>query len=89
MLRRTAEVNHRYLPALTNYTVFCRPTALQVGGSGPQIQCSYSAVHLDWCIAVSLCRAVTAHESDEMAPACPKMRGIQHTVIDLLMLWHV
>eukprot|EP00891_Asterochloris_glomerata_P002075 jgi/Astpho2/2075/e_gw1.00038.344.1_t len=30
MLRRTAEVNHRYLPALTTYTVFCRPTALQV-----------------------------------------------------------
>ena len=49
MLRRTAEVNHRYLPAFTNYTVFCRPTALQVGESGTHHWCCCSAVHLAWC----------------------------------------
>ena len=72
MLRRSAEVNHRYLPALTNFTVFCRPTALQVRGSATQLQCRCTAVRLDWCPAVSLCKAVTAHESDEMAPTRPE-----------------
>lgn len=31
VLRRTNEINARYLPALTNYVVFCRPSDLQVG----------------------------------------------------------
>ena len=30
VLRRTSEINARYLPPLTNYVVFCRPTDLQV-----------------------------------------------------------
>ena len=30
VLRRTSEINARYLQSLTNYVVFCRPTDLQV-----------------------------------------------------------
>ena len=30
MLRRTNEINARYLPTLTNYVVFCQPSDLQV-----------------------------------------------------------
>ena len=30
VLRRTNEINARYLPSLTNYVVFCRPSDLQV-----------------------------------------------------------
>ena len=30
VLRRTNEINARYLPNLTNYVVFCQPSDLQV-----------------------------------------------------------
>lgn len=30
MLRRTAELNERYLPNKTTFTIFCRPSPLQV-----------------------------------------------------------
>lgn len=30
VLRRTAELNRQYLPPLTNFTVFCKPSDLQV-----------------------------------------------------------
>ena len=33
VLRRTNEINARYLPPLTNYVVFCRPSDLQVSCS--------------------------------------------------------
>lgn len=40
VLRRTAEVNSRYLPPLTTYVVFCRPSPLQVGAA--HIPCIYA-----------------------------------------------
>jgi SNF2 family DNA or RNA helicase len=30
MLRRTAELNEQYLPDKVTYTIFCRPSRLQV-----------------------------------------------------------
>ena len=33
VLRRTNEINARYLPPLTNYVVFCRPSDLQVSST--------------------------------------------------------
>ncbi len=30
VLRRTSEVNQRYLPCLSTFVVFCKPSALQV-----------------------------------------------------------
>ncbi len=34
MLRRTADLNAKYLPRKTTWTVFCRPTQLQARRGG-------------------------------------------------------
>lgn len=35
LLRRTSEINQRFLPDKTTFTVFCRPSLLQVCRPGP------------------------------------------------------
>ena len=51
VLRRTAEINAKYLPPLAVYVAFCRPSALQVRGGvgvGQQQGLCWTSMSLCW-----------------------------------------